>query len=305
MIAFYYLSDAQNLSTVAIISRMHTEYEDYLVWDWYTQVVPLLTDMRKFMFLNRLEEYNERSIQYFDNIFVNIYGENKAFDTELAINLGARWFGFTQAKIPKFIEFGYKFLENKRTSVLNNDQSIKPEYFDLLIFLLGVNFDEGSVSSSSIGNEESTIWPVALSIVDNLRPNQLNADENRKFSTIPISFKWTGRDDDFAELQFLLKDYIEPCSKENFRQAFTEFLSDDFSRIIWTRKANELVYFITRLIDLELISDNRMNYSKLDSCFKLKYGTALGDKWRFHKSKLDSMKQDNKTMLNNIVSQFL
>jgi hypothetical protein len=284
---------------------MHTEYEDYLIWDFYTQVIPLLADMRKFMFLNRLEEYNERSIQYFDNIFVNVYGENKTFDTELAINLGARWFGFTKAKIPKFIELGHQFLENKRITAMNNDNSSKPEYFDLLIFLLGLNFGEGLISPSPIKNEESPLRSLALEIVDSLNTNTLKTDENRKFIPTLISYKWTGKEDDFVELQELLRDYIEPCSKENFRQAFTEFLLYDFSRIIWIRKANELIYFITRLIELELISDRGMNYTKLDLCFQLKFGTAFGDKWRFHKSKLGSMKQDNKTMLDNIVSKFL
>ncbi len=286
--------------------KRYSEYEDSFIWDLYNEIVILLEDMRRIMFLKGLEDLNERSIQYFENIRRIFYDENKILDTEMVLTATARWLAIIQLCKPSYFSVAQDFIASKLSddSVYSDTEILN--YNRLLSFIL-------------LGNEEFQINPHVekFTNVNNIgdvigdffiekQENDPISPKTQNSAKLLISYTWLGKREELKDLHNSLSSYLKPCEFERFVSVFSGKLPIDFEQLEWTANANELLYFITKMMEYGLIPlEPRLNYTKIDSCFTLAGREPVGDKWRFQKQRLGEISQSRRDSLDVILNCFI
>lgn len=307
--------------------KQYTEYEDSLVWELYDEIIIFLEDLRRIMFQKGLEDLNERSIQYFENVRRMFYDENKILDTEMVLTATAKWLVILYRCKPNYLATAQEYAS---TRLMANPISFDTEnqsYYRLLLFIIRGNEEwAGSLSnknnvdisepksdtslSSDVLHEQSNgtnrINNVVNDIFGAIEKNVDPFNGVHKGTKILTSYEWQGKSEDLKELHSALRNYIKPCEFERFVCIFSKQLPHDFAQIEWIGNANELLYFITQMMNLGLIPmEDRIVYLRIDACFLLLERGPMGKKWRYQKQKLDGIKREKKDSLDAILKAFL
>jgi hypothetical protein len=282
--------------------KRYSEYEDSFVWDLYNEIVFLLEDMRRIMFLKGLEDLNERSIQYFENIRRIFYDENKILDTEMVLTATARWLAIVQLCKPRYFAIAQDFIASKfsDSSIYLDTENLS--YHRLLSFI-HLGHEEFEINpylerSDRINNIGDVIEDL---FIEKQQNESVHSKIHNSVKTLN-SYTWLGRPDELKELYNLLTNYLKPCEFENFSLVFSGHIPNDFKQIEWIANANELLYLITQMMNYGLIPvEKRLNYIRIDSCFTLTGREPVGDKWRFQKQRLDEISQSRRDSLDWIL----
>lgn len=202
--------------------KLYTEYEDLLVWELYDEIVLLLEDMRRIMFLKGLEDLNERSILYFENVRHMFYDENKKLDTEMILTSTARWLAMVHKYVPHYLTTAEEFVISKikDDSILSNTENLS--YYQLLLFIVLGNEEFEIDISLGKENKVSNISDAIDDLFGAIDKKDFTFNRPPKTGKVLTSYKWSGRSGDLLELHSALRNYIKPCEFERFAYIFSD-----------------------------------------------------------------------------------
>jgi hypothetical protein len=283
-----------------------SQYEDSLIWDLYDQIVPLLLDLRRIMFRRNLESINERSIEYFDNVYRMFYSPEKVLDSEMVLISVVRWYTIMTIKCPEYIRVLHEFLEEVTQIDFSSPFVDRPEYLELVGFATDTTLLDEALTNTTNTNYSHHIKNVAQEVIADASERIQEGADTSFLYTPSRSYFWTGNPEDLRELQNQLTFYLAKTSPENFRMVFQGSLSESFVPLVWKRNANELVYLILKMMEMGLlVEESRLDSVKLDTCFLQLNGKQPGRKWRYHKQTIDKMKSENRDRIDSILLNFL